>query len=204
MKENMQEFYVKNFYYLNNLDNIELSFVPHILTRRMSTLDKMTVYVLNRAFCDDIENIVYSSQYGEVERLLKIISQYSENNEVSPNTFSSSVHNFPVGFFLLNKRFSVPYNAVSATQNSISSGFLSALISDYKNILYCYCDSNKGETNSLALVISKEKQKGLDKYKITFKSNEKADDFKEYTKLFNRETNCLETAFFKLERLSYD
>ena len=76
MKESNLEFYVNKFNYLNDIDGLDLSFIPPIVRRRMSVLDKITLSNLNSVYSDNIENIVFSSQYGEVTKLLKIIDQY--------------------------------------------------------------------------------------------------------------------------------
>ena len=107
MKEILLEFYVNKYNYLKNSNEIDLSFIPPIMRRRMSIVDKYILSVLNNIYSDNIENIVFSSQYGEVERLIKLINQYTENKEVSPNAFSCSVHNYSEGFFLLNKQKSI-------------------------------------------------------------------------------------------------
>ena len=112
MKTNFLKFYADKFKFFDDVDALDLSDIPPIIRRRMSKLDKMTFSALEGVFTDSVQNVVYSSQFGEVDRLLKIIDQYTECDEVSPNTFSGSVHNYPVSFFLLNnkrgKDFSLP------------------------------------------------------------------------------------------------
>ena len=91
-------FYIKDYKYIEN-GEIDISFLPMMIRRRLSSIDKYAIYTLS-AFKDcKIDEIVYSSRYGELERLFKIIDQYIEDNEVSPNLFSSSVHNYLVGLF---------------------------------------------------------------------------------------------------------
>lgn len=202
MVYNILEFYVNKFNYLTDIDEIDINFIPSILKRRMSTVDKVCVSVLNKTFSDDIQNIIYSSQYGEVERLLKVISQYKEMKEVSPNLFSASVHNYPTGFFLFNIKKAIPYMALSACDNSISSGLLEAVISKYNNNLFCYCDVNIGKVTSFALNISKTPKDNSVKYKAVLKNSEKDDNFEDYIKFFKNDINTLNTNLFELERIS--
>ncbi|MBQ3310772.1 beta-ketoacyl synthase chain length factor [bacterium] len=202
MKTNVLEFFVNKFNYTDTVDGLDLSNLSPIIRRRMSTLDKITFSVLDKTYTDSVQNIVFSSQYGEVDRLLKIIDQYTQNNEVSPNTFSGSVHNYPVSFFLLNKKLSIPYTAISAYENSISSGLLVSLISKYDNILYCYCDVNNGIVNALAINLSRFSDNLNNKYAIKMDNNNGSDDsFDNYTKLFNGTVSSLKTPNYTIEKV---
>ena len=168
----------------------------------MSALDKITLLALDNSYTDTIQNIVFSSRFGEVDRLLKIIDQYTQDNEVSPNTFSSSVHNYPVSFFLLNKRHSIPYTALSAHKNSISSGLLASLVSDYDNVLFCYSDVNNGIENSLAINISKKYHEDSTKYILKLQSNSNMEDsFDNHVKLFSGIISSVRTSSYTIERL---
>lgn len=194
------EFYIRNFDFLNNIDTVDLSFVPSIERRRLSLMDKVTVYMLNKMYTKDAENIVYSSYYGEYERLCKIINQYKEEREVSPNLFSGSVHNYPLSFFLLNKNKSIPYTALSSKEN-ISSGLLAALISKYNNIMFCYSDLSDNQYVSFGLNISKIHFEKSSKFKIIIeKTNTSEPSIKDYINIFNGKINTLKTPYFKLER----
>lgn len=193
---------MNKFNYTDTVDGLDLSNLSPIIRRRMSTLDKITFSVLDKTYTDSVQNIVFSSQYGEVDRLLKIIDQYTQNNEVSPNTFSGSVHNYPVSFFLLNKKLSIPYTAISAYENSISSGLLVSLISKYDNILYCYCDVNNGIVNALAINLSRFSDNLNNKYAIKMDNNNGSDDsFDNYTKLFNGTVSSLKTPNYTIEKV---
>ena len=203
MKENLLEFYVNKYCFLKSPEMLDLEFIPPILRRRMSILDKMILSSMNTVFNDSIQNIVFSSQYGEVERLLKIINQYLENNEVSPNTFSGSVHNYSVGFFLLNKQKSIPYTALSAYEHSISNGLLSAVISKYDNVLFCYADSNNDSFNAFAVNLTKIPNPKLPKYVIKLEKNQYLKDkFNDYEAIFSGSINLIKTPIYTIERVS--
>ena len=202
MKDNTLEFYVNKFNCIDNIEDMDLSFIPPIVRRRMSVLDKITISTLNNVFSDDVQNIVFSSQFGEVERLIKIINQYRENNEVSPNTFSGSVHNYPVGFFLFNKQVSIPYNAVSSCENSISMGLLTSVISEYDNKIFCYSDIDDNNAKSFAINLSKNKKNNSAKYLIKVQNNnEIKDNFEDFINLFNGSKNIIETPMYTIERV---
>lgn len=200
MKEHYIEFYVNNFNYLKSVNEADVSFVPPILRRRMSKFDKCAVSVLESAFSDRVQNIVFSSQNGEVERLLKIISQYTEDNEVSPNIFSGSVHNYPLGFYLLNKHKALSYTALAAGENSISAGLLSSVISKYDNNLFCYCDIQNGDYVSMAFIVSKTFDTRAEKFVLNLCENPCEAGFDDYLKLFTGKIDRIETNLYSIER----
>ena len=90
-----------------------------------------------------------------MERLFKIIDQYLEDNEVSPNLFSSSVHNYLVGLFSQINNLTTSYTSISAENNSFSMGLLKSILSDKTNSLYCYVDKENEKINSVSCLISK-------------------------------------------------
>lgn len=198
------EFYLNKFSYKNKDEDLDLSFLPPLMRRRLSTLDKYTLSVLNEVYTDDIENIVYSSRAGEFERLLKLIEQYSEEKEVSPNTFAGSVHNFGVSFFLMNRQKPISYTALSGGETSFSSGFLSGVVSGYDKVLYCYSDVNDSGNFSFAASVGINGDVSA-KYRLRVKNNadvlDKSDD---YLVLFSGETDKIITPYFELERVRND
>ena len=204
MKELIKEFYVRSYSYISAFGDINVNFVPSIMKRRLSKLDKCALTVLNKVFSDDVQFIVFASQYGEEERLEKIISQYTDGEEVSPNTFSGSVHNYLAGFYLLNKRKSIPYTALSSGNKTFSTSLLSSVVSKYNNVIFCYADVHKDDCLALALNISKEKTVDSKKYIMYFKNNDVSDDFFSHIELFEGKIKFVETSLYKLERIDYE
>lgn len=147
-------FYIKDFYYIKSPEEVDVSFIPPLIRRKLSTLDKLTLTTMNRVFTDEVEEIIFSSQHGETDRLNTIISQYQEMNEVSPTQFSASVHNYPIGFFTLFKKVNIPYYALSAGENSFSVGLTKSVISTKENTLFTYTDDV-----SISCIISKKEGK---------------------------------------------
>ena len=201
MKEKIIEFYVNKFNYLTSFDETDVSFLPPIIRRRLSNLDKAVISLLNKTICENTQNIVFSSRFGEEERLLKIIEQYTIEKEVSPNTFSGSVHNYPVGFFLLNSKKPIPYNALSAAENTISSGILSTIISNFENVTFCYCDIYNDNLFAFAFSISKNKS-SKEKYKLIIKNNKsKNDTFENYVEFFKGNLKNINADIFSIEKV---
>lgn len=204
MKENIIEFYIRDFEYLINPANIDLDFIPPLVRRRMSKLDKIALSVMNKCTSEDIEYIVFSSAHGECERLFKIIEQYLSTQEVSPAIFSGSVHNYPAGLFLLNSKNPIPYNAVCSDENSVSAGILTSVISNYNNILFCYADNDNENFVALALNITKISD-NFPKYII--KPHQRlnlADNFTDYADLFSGSVKSLQTDIYEIVRLKND
>lgn len=190
------EFYVNKFSSLG--EDFDVNFIAPILRRRLSSLDKASLTVLNNVFTDNAENIVFSSQFGQMDRLIKIISQYKEDNEVSPNVFSGSVHNYSVGFFLFNKKKTIPYTALSSGKNTISESLLAAVISKYNNNILCYADSVDNVTNAFALNLSKSGDG--EKYILKLQNNDVTDNFEDFVKLFKGEIDTLMSQNYTIER----
>ena len=202
MKDICQEFYISKFNYIDSDDNLDIGFISPIQRRRLSKLDKYTVHTLKKTFPNEAENIIFASQNGQIERLLKLIEQYSDLGEVSPNTFAGSVHNYSTGFFLLNEKCSVPYTALSAGGNSLSAGMLSAVITDCKNVVYCFSDVYDEKVVSFSMNIGKEKTDCSDRYLIKLKQNNiEKDDYKEFIKLFSGQINKVSTHLYEIERV---
>ena len=154
-------FFIKKYAYITD-ETIDLSFMPALSRRKLSLLDKMALCALNTCFENPDVKIVFSSQYGEIERLDKIITQYKTENEVSPVAFSGSVHNSVPGAFSLLKKITESYNAISAEDSSFSAGFLEAVITiSDTDVLFCFADV-KGTACALACLISKTRNADTD------------------------------------------
>ena len=140
------EFYIKN-YVIKTAKTANVEFLPAMSRRKLSSLDKIALCVMNECFAglngDERNlNIVFASRYGELDRLKKLVAQYTGENEVSPAAFSGSVHNSAVGQFSLINKITKSYNSVSAEENTFSAGMIEAVFSAKKgDVLYCYCDA---------------------------------------------------------------
>ncbi len=147
-------FNIKKFSSCNEADSEILKQLPMLLRRKLSNLDKLALTNILKVYEESIENIVFASQYGEFERLFKLIEQYKTENEVSPIQFSSSVHNYLTGVLSLSKNITAPYYAVSAGEKTFENGLITALVSK-KKTLFCYTDNFK-TPKSFACIITPE------------------------------------------------
>jgi len=106
----------------------DVSFVPAMLRRRLSSLSRMAFHVA--AACHDREAppdaYVYSSRYGEYERSFEILSGLARQEAVSPAAFSHSVHNTSASLFSINQKDPTSYTALAAGAATLESAFLEA------------------------------------------------------------------------------
>ena len=191
-------FYIKNFCYLKDENEIDVSFMPPLTRRKLSLLDKTTLALANKIFNESIEEIVFTSEYGEFTRLDTIISQYQEMNEVSPAQFSASVHNYPVSFFTLYKKLNIPYHAISSGENSLAAGLVKSIISK-KETLFIYADVKSG-VQGAACIISPES--GIFKAEYNAEISEINDDFSRFIEFLDGQSKKFSSAFGTFTRTS--
>lgn len=134
-------FDIKKFSYIVG-EEADVSFIPMMLRRKLNKFGRAGLYTLYKAYCGGSPDLVFSSCYGDFDRVVKLIAQRNEDGEVSPAGFSSSVHNATIGLFSLLEGIKTSYNSISAGDKTVSAGFLESLLS--KNSLYCYTESVGG------------------------------------------------------------
>ena len=196
---NSLSFNIDRFIFTTKSQELDLSFIPANTRRRLNSFDKHVLYMLNHCIEETVENIVLSSQYGEFERLISLIEQYNEFNEVSPMIFSASVHNYPLGQFSLLKQKTFPTISVSAGTDSFISGLITAITEPQKNVVYCYADNTEQENFGICFNIKNNNPKNY----ILRNTNLKHTEFslKETINLFNGKTNSIQIQNFNIERV---
>lgn len=133
------EFFIKKLSYSTG-ENIDLSQIPMMMRRKLSPVGKIALSTMLECYEDEVEKLCYASRYGELERVVKLIRQEHEENEISPAGFSFSVHNSTVGLFSLIKNLHIPYNSIAGGEDTFSSGLLDAVMNSEKS-LFCYAES---------------------------------------------------------------
>lgn len=134
-------FDIKNFSYITG-EEIDVSFIPMMLRRRLNKFGRAGLYTLYNAYEGGSPNLVFASEYGDIERVDKLITQRETDGEVSPAGFSASVHNATIGLFSLFEGIKTSYNSISAGEKTVSAGFLDSILS--KESLFCYTESAGG------------------------------------------------------------
>lgn len=138
---NKLEFRIKKFSYSTG-ENLDLSSIPMNMRRKLSPVGKIAMSTMLDCYGENSDDIklVYASRYGELERVVKLIKQEHEENEISPTRFSFSVHNSTVGLFSLLKKIYSSYNSIAGGEESFSVGLLDAIMNREKT-LFCYAES---------------------------------------------------------------
>lgn len=150
---NSFSFNVEKFIYTQKDSELDLSFIPANTRRRLNLFDKHVLYLINNCLMLDVENIILSSQFGEFDRLIKLIEQYKDMNEVSPMAFSSSIHNYALGQFSLLKQITIPTVSIAGGANSFETGLITSITDSKKNVIYCYADNKDNDIVGVAFKI---------------------------------------------------
>ena len=136
---NTLEFYIKKIA-CSTGENLDLSQIPMMMRRKLSPVGKIALSTILQCFDSEDVRLVYASRYGELERVVKLIKQEHEENEISPAGFSFSVHNSTIGLFSLINNLHSSYNSIAAGEESFSAGLLDAVMNKEKT-LFCFAES---------------------------------------------------------------
>lgn len=122
--------YIDNFAFWEQSDEEKLpdvSFIPPLLRRRMSDLEKIAIYLANKTAPKDRQyRTVFASRFGEWEQTIKLIKQFFNDGEMSPAGFSNSVHNASVGHLSLITKNHADYTAIASGQDTIENAIIDA------------------------------------------------------------------------------
>ena len=193
---NNLSFSVEKFICTKKEEDLDLTFIPANTRRRLNTFDKHVLFLINNCLDNKVENIILSSQYGEFDRLLKLIEQYKELNEVSPTNFSASVHNYVLGQTSLLNQMTIPTISIAAGDFSFENGLITAITSPQKNVVYCYADNNEKEFFGICLKLSNQGNK----YYLNKVNNGKFADLDSIIEFFNDNKKELNLHNYKIER----
>lgn len=195
-------FYINKFYYDNDID---LSFLPLLMTRKFSKLDKIAINALYKC-CPENSSpfLVFGSQHGQFERLEKLTQQFKSENEISPMGFSSSVHNNTIGVFSLLKKIHSPYTAISAGENTLSNVLCESFsqLKESREVLLCYADVFEGQNVAVSALVSKKPSENSIKLRMTnSKKQSEKEEFLCFLDFLSGKEKYFYAKFFRLERL---
>lgn len=105
-----------------------LSDVPIILKRRLTPLAR-TVFCAARQCLDhgEILPLVFSSSHGELAKSFAMMEQLEAGEEISPTTFSLSVHNAISGLLSMVQQNQLPSLAIAPGEEGMAAAFIEAL-----------------------------------------------------------------------------
>lgn len=195
-------------FYINKFhcgDDVDLSFLSPIMTRKFSKLDKVALSAMFKCYVENTSpSLVFGSMHGQVGRLAKLTEQFKEENEVSPIGFSASVHNNTIGVFSLINKINAPYTAISAGENTLSNtlceGF--AQLKETKEVLLCCADSFEEKDFAISALISKKSSEGAIKVRMTNSKKEvEQDEYQAFARFLTSDEKYFYGNFFRLEKV---
>ena len=185
-----------------NPSDCDLSSVPMMTRRRFSALTKAAFSTLIPCFENSDINILVASKYGEFDTLEKLISQIKEMNEVSPTSFSNSVHNCIAGNFSLLNKITKSYNAVSSGSCTISNALFQAICAK-DTTLFCYADTVE-EVQAFSCLINRDCRPNSLKCKIIKAQNDLLpNEYTRFTDFLNGKTSAFKSQYYTVRRI-YD
>jgi type IV secretory pathway VirB2 component (pilin) len=113
---------------LGKMQDRLLAVVPTNLKRRLSPLAKTVFCALGQ--CDGISGclpVVFSSTHGELAKSLEMIKLIEAGEEISPTTFSLSVHNAIAGLYSIVFGNTSEVTVLASGEDGIAVAFLEAL-----------------------------------------------------------------------------
>lgn len=111
-----------------DMQEVNVSFVPMMLRRRCSQLTKMC-FAASHQYIREGENvpIISVSKYGEIQRQYAISKKIIETKEVSPTAFSLSVFNTAIGLLGISLKNHASAQAFSTMSYQLEAGLIHAL-----------------------------------------------------------------------------
>jgi len=105
-----------------------LSAVPKMLKRRLTPLAK-TVFCAVMSCVDEVSTmpVVFSSTHGELAKSLAMMRMIEAGEEISPTTFSLSVHNAIAGLFSIAFKNKMQTTVLASSEEGIATAFIEAL-----------------------------------------------------------------------------
>jgi hypothetical protein len=101
--------------------------IPGLHRRRMSTLSKMAVGVaLEATAAAPADFLVFCSQHGELHRTSELLAAIVASTELSPASFSQSVHNAGAGLYTIVKASRAPATSLAAGAGTFAYGWIEA------------------------------------------------------------------------------
>ncbi len=104
-----------------NNNQISLPFIDPLFRRRLSSLSKMALAASNECVDNNKSHVrmIFASQHGEIQSSLKMLHDLSNKMQLSPTTFSLSVHNTTVGLYSIARTDRSSSTAISAGEDTL-------------------------------------------------------------------------------------
>jgi hypothetical protein len=123
----------------------DVSFVPPLLRRRLSPLQRMFFALARSVGAEDAGWVVFASRDGEDTITRRMAADFTGDNTVSPNRFSSSVYNAAPGLWSIFAQNRSPYTAIAGGDDTIECGLLELLtVRDVGDAVLVYAEETDG------------------------------------------------------------
>ncbi len=190
-------FDIKKYSYVKD-EECDVSFIPMMTRRKLNKFGRCALYTLYKVYEKNSPRLVFASEYGDTERVDKLINQRVTDGDVSPNGFSSSVHNASIGLFSLLEKNKTGYNSISAGERTIAQGFLESILS--KNAVFCYAES-LGGLKSVSVSINNSND---GKYLLSenIENLESKDSFEDFIRFLDGKEDLFVSEVFKIQRIA--
>ena len=195
------KFYINKYSYLKK-EISDISFIPMLMRRKLDILGKAGLCTLYNILDKNTNSrLIFASQYGDIERVLKLIQQRKEEGEISPTGFSFSVHNATIGLFSLLNSIKTSYNSISAGENTLSYGILETILTCKENpTIFCFTE-NKDDLQSVSFSCSRTKLNEQAQEIIFIKeTNTKKDSFDDFISFLENKKDCYYSDLYTLRR----
>ncbi|WP_299776275.1 beta-ketoacyl synthase chain length factor [uncultured Pseudoteredinibacter sp.] len=100
--------------------------IPPMLRRRLNPLGKLALSCFESLPEHQADAVVFCSEHGEVERTASLLSAIARHEDMSPTSFSLSVHNAIAGIYSIANNYEKPINAICAGPDSIFTTLIEA------------------------------------------------------------------------------
>lgn len=123
----------------------KLEWVPKMQRRRLSAFNKMALHCMYTASNQNHAlPIVFSSRHGDLNKTSLLLDAIANEEELSPTSFSMSVHNASVGLYSIFTGNQSAYNSISAGANSfrmaICDAYARLQLRPREKVLVVHCD----------------------------------------------------------------
>ena len=185
-------------------EECDLSFVPPMVKRRFSPLQKVVFALLNRVAPKGTSpKVVFASQGGEVKLTGDLVRTFNADGDVSPWKFSSSVYNAAVGLYSVFAGNRSTYTAIAAVDETVENSLVEALFED-GGAVWCCAEERDGGYGA-AIRFAESATEGAEGWKVEVETCGGAEaplPYAEVVGFINGQTDRLVGARISLRRLA--
>lgn len=135
---------IKKSAFVRSMEECDLSFVPPMTRRRLSPLQKIVFFLLEKVVPkEESPEIIFASRRGEVGLTHEIVESFNAGDGVSPWKFSSSVYNAAVGLYSVFTKNRSSYTAVAAGGETVENSLIEAVFGNGRAV-WCYAEEDGG------------------------------------------------------------